>query len=63
MHTNSWGVPSIVRSENENSIPTTHYMAIEQMPDKNEFFVSYDWGFWSFKEGRYIYGRKVTVKA
>lgn len=45
-----------------SGIPTTHYMAIEQMPNKNEFFVVYDWGFWNYKPGRYIYGRKVTVK-
>jgi hypothetical protein len=45
-----------------SGIPTTHYMAIEQMPNKNEFFVVYDWGHWSYKPGRYVYGRKVTVK-
>jgi hypothetical protein len=46
-----------------SGIPTTHYMCIEQMPDKNEFFVVYDWGHWTYKPGRYTYGRKVTVKA
>jgi hypothetical protein len=45
-----------------SGIPTTHYMAIEQMPNKNELFVIYDWGYWGYKPGRYIYGRKVTVK-
>lgn len=46
-----------------SGIPTTQYMAIEQLPNKNEFFVVYDWGFWGYKQGRYVYGRKVTVKA
>lgn len=44
-----------------SGIPTTHYMAIEEMRENNQVFVVYDWGFWGFKEGRYIYGRPVKI--
>ena len=36
-------------------------MAIEETPGKNEFFVVYDYGYWSSKVGRYVYGRKVKL--
>jgi len=44
-----------------SGITTTQYMAIEETPAKNEFFVVYDYGYWSSKVGRYIYGRKVKI--
>jgi hypothetical protein len=40
---------------------TTHYMAIEETPRNNEVFVVYDFGHWSCKDGRYTYGRPVTI--
>jgi hypothetical protein len=44
-----------------SGIPTTHYMAIEEMPAGNEFFVTYDFGTWRSKTDRYIYGRTVKL--
>lgn len=43
-------------------IPTTHYMAIEEMKEDNHLFVTYDYGFWGNKGGRYVYGREVKIK-
>ncbi len=45
-----------------SGIPTTHYMAIEEMKEDNTVFVVYDWGWWGYKEGRYTYGRPVTIR-
>lgn len=44
-----------------SGISTTHYMAIEELPEKNAFFAVYDFGYWGSKVGRYVYGRKVTI--
>lgn len=44
-----------------SGIWTTHYMAIEETPNKNEVFIAYDFGMWNGKPGRYIYGRPMTV--
>lgn len=46
-----------------SGIPTTHYTALEPMPGKNEFFVVYDFGYWSSKVGRYVYGRPVKIES
>lgn len=40
---------------------TTHYMTIEETPRDNELFVAYDFGHWTCKEGRYTYGRPLTI--
>jgi hypothetical protein len=45
-----------------SGISTTHYMAIEETPGKNEFFVVYDFGYWGSKVGRYVYGRKIKLE-
>ena len=45
-----------------SGIPTTHYMAIEEMKEDNTVFVVYDWGWWGYKEGRFTYGRPVTIR-
>lgn len=44
-----------------SGVSTTHYTAIEELPEKNSFFVIYDFGYWGSKIGRYVYGRKVKV--
>jgi hypothetical protein len=44
-----------------SGVSTTHYMAIEELPGKNKFFVAYDFGYWGSKVGRYVYGRSVTL--
>lgn len=44
-----------------SGIATTHYMAVEESPKGNELFVVYDFGFWTGKQGRYVYGRKVKL--
>lgn len=41
---------------------TTHYMAVEEMKKDNSIFVVYDFGFWGHKNGRYVYGRPVSIK-
>jgi len=45
-----------------SGIPTTHYMAVEETKEDNKIFVVYDWGWWRYKEGRYTYGRPVTIR-
>ena len=45
-----------------SGVPTTHYTALEQMKTKDDIFVVYDFGSWNNKVGRYVYGRKVSVK-
>ena len=44
-----------------SGVLTTHYAALEEMPEKNEFFVAYDFGHWTSKIGRYVYGRTVRL--
>jgi hypothetical protein len=44
-----------------SGISTTHYMAIEETPKDNNLFVTYDFGHWTNKEGRYTYGRTVKL--
>ena len=44
-----------------SGVLTTHYMAIEAMPEKNRFFVTYDLGDWRSNRGRSIYGRPVEL--
>lgn len=44
-----------------SGVSTTHYTAIEEMPGGNELFVVYDFGYWSGKLGRYVYGRTVKI--
>jgi hypothetical protein len=44
-----------------SGILTTHYMAIEESPTDNTFFVAYDLGGWSKGMNRDIFGRSVTV--
>ncbi len=58
-HGKTWN--NVVRMT--SGVPTTHYMAIEEMARDNEIFVTYDYGYWGYAS-RYIYGRsvKVTVK-
>lgn len=46
-----------------SAIPTTHYTAVEEMKEGNTLFITYDWGFWGYKPGRYIYGRTVKIKS
>lgn len=45
-----------------SGVSTTQYMAIEEMPVKDEIFVVYDFGYWGSKVGRYVYGRKVGIE-
>lgn len=44
-------------------IDTTHYMAIAEMKENDQIFISYDFGSWGYKGGRYTYGRTLTVKS
>lgn len=44
-----------------SGVSTTHYMAVEEMKKDNDLFVTYDFGHWTNKSGRYTYGRPVTV--
>jgi hypothetical protein len=44
-----------------SGVPTTHYTALEEMPGKDEVYATYDFGYWSSKVGRYVYGRKVRI--
>jgi hypothetical protein len=57
-HGDSWS--HVVRLT--TGIPTTQYMAIEEMKEDNRLFVTYDYGFWRYKGGRYIYGRPVDLR-
>jgi hypothetical protein len=57
-HGDSWS--HVVRLT--SGIPTTQYMAIEEMKEDNRLFVTYDYGFWNYKGGRYIYGRPVDLR-
>lgn len=41
--------------------PTMQYMAIEELPGKNQLYVTYVRGSWRDNETRYICGRKVEV--
>jgi hypothetical protein len=54
---NTWS--HIVRMT--SGVFTTHYMAVEEMKKNNRLFVAYDFGHWTCKEGRYTYGRPVTI--
>ena len=45
-----------------SGVPTTNYMAIEEMPAGGELFVTYDIGFWGHP-GRYICGRRVKIES
>jgi hypothetical protein len=44
-----------------SGIYTTHYMAVEEMKKDNSIFVTYDFGYWGYKGGRYTYGRPVEI--
>lgn len=44
-----------------SGIYTTHYMAVEEMKKDNEIFVAYDFGHWTYKGGRYTYGRPISI--
>lgn len=44
-------------------IVTTQYMTVEELPQNNELFVVYDFGYRGNKTGRYTYGRKVKLSA
>lgn len=44
-----------------SGIYTTHYMAVEEMKKDNRIFVTYDFGHWTYKQGRYTYGRPVDI--
>ncbi len=46
-----------------SGIFTTHYMAVEETPKDNHLFVVYDFGHWTCQEGRYTYGRPLTISA
>lgn len=54
--------PNVIRLT--SGIPTTHYMGVEELPEANKLFVTYDYGFWG-NQVRYAYGRtvQITVKA
>lgn len=56
-HGKTW--PNVVRLT--SGILTTHYMAIEETPTDNRFFVAYDYGGWTKGMTRYVYGRMVDV--
>jgi len=44
-----------------SGVLTTHYMAIEESPTDNKFFVTYDLGGWTKGMNRDIYGRMVDI--
>jgi hypothetical protein len=44
-----------------SGIHTTHYMAVEEMKKDNNIFVTYDFGHWTYKGGRYTYGRPIEI--
>jgi hypothetical protein len=44
-----------------SGVLTTHYMAIEEMPGTNRFFVAYDLGAWGSSQGRSVFGRTVEL--
>jgi hypothetical protein len=44
-----------------SGIYTTHYMAVEEMKKDNSIFVTYDFGYWGYKGGRYTYGRPMEI--
>lgn len=44
-----------------SGIYTTHYMAVEEMKKDNSIFVTYDFGHWTHKGGRYTYGRPIEI--
>lgn len=56
-HGNTWSQVTRLTT----GIPTTHYMAIEETPENNKLFVAYDFGYWRAPQGRYTYGRHVTI--
>ena len=55
-HGETWS--NVVRMT--SGVPTTHYMAVEETPNDNELFVTYDYGFWG-QPTRYVYGRSVKL--
>ena len=57
-HGETWS--NVVRMT--SGMPTTHYMAVEESPNDNELFVTYDYGFWG-QPTRYVYGRSVKLSA
>jgi hypothetical protein len=56
-HGKTWS--NVVRMTSR--VLTTHYMAIEESPTDNKFFVAYDLGGWTKGMNRDIYGRMVEV--
>jgi hypothetical protein len=56
-HGATW--PHVVRMT--GGVSTTHYMAVEELPQDDELFVAYDFGHWTGRQGRYTYGRRVRV--
>ncbi|QYM79379.1 glycoside hydrolase [Horticoccus luteus] len=44
-----------------SGVLTTHYMAIEELPGTNRFFVAYDLGAWGSAQGRSVFGRTVEL--
>lgn len=40
---------------------TTHYTAIERLPQANDLFMAYDLGDWSSNQGRSIHARPITI--
>jgi hypothetical protein len=44
------------------SVLTTHYVAIEEMPTDNEIFVAYDLGGWSKGMRRDVVGRTAKIE-
>jgi len=44
-----------------SGIFTTHYMAIEETPKDNHIFVAYDYGNWTNREARFMYGRPLAI--
>lgn len=57
-HGDTWS--NVVRLT--TGVPTTHYMAIQEMPKDNKIFVVYDHGNFSRDRVHYTYGRVVNIK-
>ncbi len=57
-HGDTWS--NVVRLT--SGVPTTHYMAIQEMPKDNKIFVVYDHGNFSKDRVHYTYGRVVNIK-
>jgi hypothetical protein len=45
-----------------SGVPTTHYMAVQEMPKDNQLFVVYDHGNFSKDRVHYIYGRVLQLR-